>query len=114
MMKPKLDFYKFLAKWPDLKKVSNFHERTLHMWVPDTIVYNDGANQPYWIYTGEDGIVRKTEDFTDKEIISKFANQFKLDELVCIARTVRGESNYGVQTADVEVLNARDIVQKIP
>jgi len=104
-MKPKNEFYKFLAKKP--KKSSSMHERKLHLWIPDTIVYNDGSNQPFWVYTGSDGIVRKTEDFTEKDIISKMANQFKLDELICIAKQ-------GSDGAVVELLNARDIVTKIP
>lgn len=42
LMKPKNEFYKFLAKRP--KKSSSMHERKLHLWIPDTIVYNDGSN----------------------------------------------------------------------
>ena len=44
------------------------------------------------MYTGQDGIVRKTEDFGDKDIISKMGNQMgnKLFELVAIAKYGEG------------------------
>ena len=29
------------------------------MWVPDTLVYNDG-DAPFWIYTGVDGLIYRT------------------------------------------------------
>ena len=71
-----MEFYKFLAKREDLKKNSSTHERKLKLWIPDTVIYNDPGQQPYWVYTGHDGVVRKTEEFFDKDIVAKFANQF--------------------------------------
>lgn len=111
---PRLDFYKFLAKLPDLKKTTSTHERKLQVWLPDTIVYNDPGLQPYWVYTGKDGIVWKTEDFIDKDIVSKMANQFKLDELVCVAKCVDWDAGNGVKKATVTALNARDMTYQIP
>ena len=96
---PKLNFYRYLAKLPDLKKVGNAHEWKLNLWIPDTIVYNDGGLQPFWVYTGEDGVVWKTEAFSEKDIISKMANQFKLDELVSIAKFSDEVDHVGVASS---------------
>ena len=112
-MRPRMEFYKFLAKKPNLKQRTKTHERKLKLWIPDTIVSNDSGMQPYWIYTGSDGVVRKTEEFNDKDIVVKMANQLKLDELICIAKTVAGESAYGVKRAGVELLNPRDLTTRM-
>lgn len=67
---PFVFFYKYLAKRPEFgNKEPKLHK--LQLWVPDTVVYNDNC-PPYWIYTGGDGFVYKTETFMDKHIIDQF------------------------------------------
>ena len=66
-------FYKFLAKspnWPSKNRNPKFEK--LNLWVPDTVILNDG--KPIWIYTTIDGYVSRIEEFRDKHILNKLEN----------------------------------------
>lgn len=40
-LQPFIYFYKFLAKKPEFcKKMANKHSK-LHIWIPDTVIFND-------------------------------------------------------------------------
>ena len=90
-MNPFIFFYKFLAvknieslDFDNPKKPASKHMR-LKMWVPDTLVYNDG-DAPFWMYSGVDGLVYRTENFIDKHVLNKLGNQTKPEELVAIIK----------------------------
>lgn len=109
----KLKFYKFLAKRTDLKQSSSQHQRKLQLWIPDTIVYNDMGSGAFWIYTGEDGYVHKTENFQDKHVISKLGDQYHLDEIAAVIKmSDYDESNR--PTSEIEFLNSRDLAERAP
>ena len=81
-MNPFIFFYKFLAvksmeslDFDNPKKQASKYMR-LKMWVPDTLVYNDG-DAPFWMYSGVDGLVYRTENFIDKHVLNKLGNQTK-------------------------------------
>lgn len=54
------------------------------MWIPDTIVYEEGGIEPFWLYSGLDGFVYRSEKFPERSVVTKFGNQFALNELSCI------------------------------
>lgn len=80
---PFLYFYKFLARKPEFCKRDLTKYAKLELWIPDTVVYND-AEAPYWIYTNNEGVVCRTEDFHDRHVVSKLGNQYSIDELVAV------------------------------
>lgn len=108
-----LKFFKFLAKRPELKFKSTQHFRKLQIWIPDTIVYNDHGSGAFWIYTGEDGYVHKTENFQDKHIVSKLGDQYHLDEVAAIIKT-HDYDEIGRDISEVEFLNTRDLAERAP
>ena len=77
---PNIAFYKFLAKSPNLStKNRNPKFEKLNLWVPDTVILNDG--KPIWIYTTIDGYVSRIEEFRDKHILGKLENEENLHDL---------------------------------
>ncbi len=92
-MKPFLQFYKLLATKPTGTKSDLSKEGRLHLYIPDTIVYNDSGKSyrtnPFWIYSSMEGFVYRTEAFQEHHVIQKLGNQFNLKELVAIQKTVR-------------------------
>ena len=108
-----LKFFKFLAKRPDLIQKGNQHHRKLQVWIPDTIVYNDQGSGVFWVYTGEDGFVHKTENFQDKHIVSKLGDQYHLDEVAAIIKSHEYDE-MGRDTSEIEFLNTRDLAERAP
>ena len=84
---PYLYFYKFLARKPEFCKKDLTKFAKLELWIPDTIVFND-AESPYWIYTNNEGVVCRTENFSERHVVSKLGNQYSIDELVAVCKTV--------------------------
>ena len=66
----------------DLTKFSK-----LELWIPDTIVYGE-SDYPFWIYTNHEGVVCRTENFSERHIVSKLGNQYSIDELIAVCKTV--------------------------
>ena len=83
---PFIYFYKYLARKPDGNPPSNINR--LRLWLPDTIVYNDGDNPPMWFYSSEQGYVYRTDSFHHKNITTKLGNYASQDELVAIVKNV--------------------------
>jgi hypothetical protein len=106
-----LKFFKFLAKKPNLKQSSSQHQRKLRLWLPDTVVYNDVGSPAFWVYTGEDGWVHKTENFQEKHVVSKLGDQYHLDEVTAVMKTIDYDEN-GLEFTDIEILNSRDLAER--
>ena len=83
LFQPGIKFLKFLARKPSNKELNKFS--LLKLWIPDTIVYEQGID-PYWIYSGFDGLVYRTEKFYDKTVVSKLGNKYQLNELSAIIK----------------------------
>ena len=72
-------FFKFLAIKPDLEADMEKDRKNgkgkniprLKLYIPDTIVIND-AESTYWVYTDNNGEVRRTISFSDSDVIEKF------------------------------------------
>ena len=73
-LKPYLFFYKFLARKVELIKKDLTKFSKLELWIPDTIVYGDRTDFPFWIYTNHEGVVCRTENFSERHIVSKLGN----------------------------------------
>lgn len=72
-LQPFLYFYKFLARKPEFCKRDLTRFAKLELWIPDTVVFND-ADQPYWIYTNNEGLVCRTENFSERHVVAKLGN----------------------------------------
>lgn len=79
----------------------------LRMWVPDTVVYNDG-DAPFWIYSGVDGLVYRTENFIDKHVVNKLGNSGSPDELVAILKYPEFGDGHAVGN-HFQLLNTREL-----
>ena len=86
-LQPFLYFYKLLARKPEFCKRDLTRFAKLELWIPDTVVFND-ADQPYWIYTNNEGLVCRTENFSERHVVAKLGNQYSIDELVAVCKTV--------------------------
>jgi LMBR1 domain-containing protein 1 len=80
---PYIHFLKVLAKKPT-EKQSTINR--LKVWIPDTVVLNDGDIPPMWLYSNAQGFVFRTDTFTSKNVISKLANYTSPDELVAVLK----------------------------
>ena len=80
---PCSSFYKFLCK----VKTSKSNHETLKIPIPDTIVYNDSGLDPYWLYSDNEGFIRRTSKFADKDIIRKMGNPLNVDEAAALIKT---------------------------
>jgi LMBR1 domain-containing protein 1 len=88
VMLPFVFFYKYLAKKPDSNNGAQPSKiNRLKLWLPDTIVVNDGS-VPMWLYSSEDGYVYRTDTFTSKNVIAKMCNYSSPDELVAVLKRV--------------------------
>ena len=68
------------------KKVKKTYPK-LKLYIPDTIILNDPEVQ-YWIYTDEEGYVKKSEIFNENDIIEKFKSSSNDDsELIGVSKT---------------------------
>lgn len=56
----------------------------LKLWMPDTIVLQDG--NPMWIYSSTEGYVFRTETFIDQHILNKIGNMENKDELIAVLK----------------------------
>jgi len=81
---PCIYFYKFLAP---KEKYSIDQKSRVKINIPDTIVYND-RDVPFWIFTGMDGLVYRTEKFNSKQVSEKLGNYLSANELVAVSKTV--------------------------
>ena len=82
---PGIYFYKFLAKKKENKLTEQNKFSLLQLWIPDTIV-NESGIDPYWIYSGYDGYVYRSDKFYDRMIVSKLGNKYHLNELSAIIK----------------------------
>ena len=57
----------------------------MKLWIPDTIVYQAGMD-PFWIYSGFDGLVYRSDKFNDRTIVSKLGSKYMLGELSAILK----------------------------
>jgi hypothetical protein len=106
---PNIVFYKFLARNPNYpSKSRNSTLDRLKMWIPDTIVFNDG--NPIWIYSTMDGYVERLDRFQDKHVLTKLEKRDNMDEIVLVAkrptfnpRTKRnGVNNFPITSKELE------------
>lgn len=67
----------------------------------------------FWIYTGEDGYVHKTENFQDKHVVSKLGDQYHLDEIAAIIK-ISDFDERNKPTTEIEFLNSRDLAERVP
>ena len=91
---PSLYFFKFLCIKSTGNKKKDFHkEGKLRLFIPDTLVFNDGSKSystnHFWIYSSIDGFVFRTEDFNELNTHMKFGNFLNVNEVVAIQKTVR-------------------------
>jgi hypothetical protein len=59
---------------------------------------------PLWVFTGPDGLLRSTEEFTQKDVVNKFCGSTSPNELVALVKKM----NYGhvqVQLVSSKALN---------
>jgi len=84
---PFLYFYKYLARRAEFCKRDLTKFQKLELWIPDTVVFNE-SDAPYWIYTNHEGVVCRTENFSERYVVSKLGNQYSIDELVVCCKYV--------------------------
>jgi LMBR1 domain-containing protein 1 len=56
----------------------------LKLWIPDTIIFNDGNCPPMWFFTNSDGYVFRSDTFNSRNIINKLSNYTSSLELVAL------------------------------
>jgi hypothetical protein len=81
---PLVFFFKYLAKKPTDGASSTWGR--LKLWVPDTLVANDGENPTMWFYTSPEGYVYRTDNFTTTVICDKLGAAAPRYELVAISK----------------------------
>lgn len=107
---PLLQFYKLMGKKVDYNPHSSHpHKYRCRLWLPDTIVFNDGDG-PMWFYTGADGYVYRQDNFIDKNITSKLCNYTSPDELVALLK----KTNYENNNNDIKLLSSREVISMTP
>ncbi|KAL4477278.1 hypothetical protein ABPG73_003404 [Tetrahymena malaccensis] len=84
---PYVFFFKYLAKKPNgpEEKQKNTINR-LKIWLPDTLVFNDGDLPAMWFYTSQSGFVYRADSFNKRNIVQKFGEHCSPDELVCVLK----------------------------
>ena len=65
----------------------------LKVWVPDTVVYEEGT-EPFWLFSGPDGIVRRTEKFVERNIVTKFGNIKDMCEVCSVVKSNGNHDDY--------------------
>ena len=74
-----------MAKKPDgPDEVQRSIAGRLKIWIPDTIVVNDGDLPPMWFYSSTAGYVYRTDSFNYNNVVAKFTKNTDKDELVAV------------------------------
>lgn len=103
---PLVFFFKYLAKKPT--DSSNSTWGRLKLWVPDTLVANDGENPTMWFYSSPEGYVYRTDNFTMSVIQNKFAGASPPQhELVAISK--KPQYNGDLIGNDVHLISAGEL-----
>ena len=82
-MLPCYYFWKYLAQKSEEFRESGNQPDQIHknlnpklkVWIPDTIILNDNdetENFNFWLYSNEAGEVWRTDDFTQKNTVSRY------------------------------------------
>lgn len=105
---PGIAFYKFLARRSNKPNVSR-----LEIPIPDTIVFNESM-MPVWMYTGEDGLIYRTETFHDHLIHNKFGMVDHPWEVVAVVKKTKWHAGlkkyHGLSTY---VINSTDLRSRL-
>ncbi len=81
----------------------------MNLYIPDTIVKNDGSELHYWIFTDKTGGVVRVEQITDSDIIEKFRSSTNDPcELISVFKAPN-VSNNGVEDNHLELLNLEEL-----
>eukprot|EP00002_Diphylleia_rotans_P030459 TRINITY_DN6261_c0_g1_i10.p1 TRINITY_DN6261_c0_g1~~TRINITY_DN6261_c0_g1_i10.p1 ORF type:complete len:804 (+),score=150.58 TRINITY_DN6261_c0_g1_i10:55-2466(+) len=78
-MRPGLEFYKWISCRPDTSSTTN--NNRLKMNIPDTIIYGFNKN-PIWIYSSPDGFIRRTDSFTESQVLKKLQKFIPTDDSI--------------------------------
>lgn len=109
-LRPLVYFFKYLARKPEptvQQQQSNINR--LKIWIPDTIVFNDGDLPPMWFYSNEQGYVKRTDTFVSKNIATKLGNYASPDELVALVKSARFNSNNDLVGNEVKLVSTKDL-----
>ena len=66
----------------------------LKLWLPDTIVINDGDLSPMWFFSSVDGQVYRTDLFNYNNVVAKLTKKTEKDELVAVFKKVNKNIQY--------------------
>jgi hypothetical protein len=83
----------------------------LRIWIPDTIVFNDGA--PMWLYSSTEGHVYRTETFIDQHILTKIGNMDNKEELVAVLKRVGNNFKTGRRLVTTIALSTNDLIKRL-
>lgn len=87
---PYVFFFKYMARKPDgPEDKQKSAPNRLKIWLPDTLVFNDGDLPAMWFYTSQSGHVFRADSFNKRNIIQKFGEHCSPDELVCVLKKVK-------------------------
>ena len=93
------------------KKVINkrrIDSMKLKLWLPDTIIFNDGNLTKAWLYSNTDGYVYRTDNFTARHIVAKLGNWGATEELVAVSKKPYYEKR-NMTGNEVGLVSTRDL-----
>jgi hypothetical protein len=111
-LSPGILFYKYLAKKPEgtMRQLTTKAGK-LKLWMPDTIVFNDGL--PMWIYSSADGHVFRTETFIDQHVLQKIGNMDNKEELVAVLKRAGTNFKTGRKCINTVALSTNDLIKRL-
>lgn len=51
------------------------------------MVFNDAGSDPYWLYSNNEGFIKRVEGFDERDIVTKMGDLYGLEQVCAVMKT---------------------------
>jgi len=76
-------------------------------------VFNDAGSDPYWLYSNNEGFIKRVEGFDERDIVTKMGNLYGVEQVCAVLKTADMGSYGKVKGNCTQLLSSKTLSDRL-